>query len=84
MQKLNAMAFALSAAILSAVMMLLLSIASALGLYENAAGAMMQWHMFYDLSAMGTIAGMIEAAVFSFIACYVFVSLYNYLLPRKK
>ena len=75
--ELNALVLGYTAAILSAVCMLLLGIFGNLGIYAGAAQQMMMWHMFFDLSVLGIITGIIEAAVHGFIAAYVFAWLYN-------
>jgi hypothetical protein len=75
--KLNALALGYATAILSAVCMLLLGILGNLGIYTSAVQAMQQWHLFFSLSIVGIIAGMIEAAVSGFIIAYVFGWLYN-------
>lgn len=75
--KLNALALGYAAAILSAVGMLLLGIGGNIGIYTGAVEMMQQWHMFFSLSITGIIAGMIEAAVISFVFVYAFAWLYN-------
>ncbi|MBU0461362.1 MAG: hypothetical protein KJ574_02120 [Nanoarchaeota archaeon] len=57
--------------------MLLLGILGNLGVYTNAVNAMMQWHMFFSLSVVGIIGGMIEAAVWGFVLLYLLAWLYN-------
>ena len=74
--KVNALAAGYAAAIISAVVMLLLGILGNLGVYMGAVEAMMKWHMFFSLSIGGIIAGMVEAAVISFVLVYTFVWLY--------
>ncbi|WP_435158481.1 hypothetical protein [Haladaptatus sp. DFWS20] len=75
--KLDALAFASAAAIVSAVVMLLLGIFGAVGVYEGAVEMMEQWHLFFEPTIVGTVAGMIEAAIISFIFIYAFAWLYN-------
>ncbi len=77
MQKLNALALGYAGAILSALGMLVLSILANSGLYTKASEHMQDWHEFYSLSVSGTISGMIEAAVWSFVILWVFGWLYN-------
>lgn len=77
MTKLNEKAFGYGAAIIGAAMMLILGIFGNIGIYTGAVEMMRQWHMFFSLSLTGIIGGMIEAAVFSFIACYAFAWAYN-------
>ncbi|SIR98042.1 hypothetical protein SAMN05421858_4941 [Haladaptatus litoreus] len=75
--KLDALAFASAAAIVSAVVMLLLGIFGAVGVYEGAVEMMEQWHLFFEPTIVGTVAGMIEAAIISFVFIYAFTWLYN-------
>ncbi len=76
-EKLNELALGYAGAGVSAACMLLLSIAAKLGVYTRAAERMMDWHMFYTLSFGGIIAGMIEAAVWSFVFLYALAWVYN-------
>lgn len=75
--ELDALAFAGAAAIVSAVIMFLLGVFGAAGVYEGAVGMMEQWHLFFEPTVVGTVAGMIEAAVISFVFIYTFAWLYN-------
>jgi len=61
--ELNPKALAISLALISALMMLLLGIAGNIGIYTGAVEMMKQWHIFFDITILGTIAGMIEAEV---------------------
>ena len=56
--------------------MLLLGILGNLGVYMGAVEAMMKWHMFFSLSVIGIIGGMIEAAIITFVFVYVIIWLY--------
>lgn len=76
-QKLNALAIGYTSAILAAAGVLLLGIAGNFGIYTGAAEQMTRWHMFFDLSLIGIVAGTIEAALICFIIGYVFAGLYN-------
>ncbi len=76
-RKLNAIALGWTAAVLSALGMLILGILGNFGLYTEAVEIMQKWHLFFDLSIGGIIAGIIEAAVISFITGYLFGWLYN-------
>ncbi len=76
-QKLNAKALGYSLAILSGVSMLLLGILGNLGLYLTGVEAMKQWHLFFDLSILGIVAGIIEAGLFSFIFGWLIAYVYN-------
>jgi len=77
MTKLNAAAFGYAGAIISAVIMLLLGILGNLGLYMQAVKQMQDWHRFFSLTPLGILAGMVEAAVVSFVLCYAFGLVYN-------
>jgi len=57
--------------------MLLLGIGANMGLYVGAAEQMARWHMFFDFSVLGTITGMIEAAIHGFIWAFLIAYLYN-------
>lgn len=74
---LNALALGEAAAVVSALVMLLLGVFGNMGLYLSAVQAMQQWHIFFSLSAGGIIAGMIEAAIVSFVFAYLFGWVYN-------
>jgi len=75
--KLRPLALAGSAAIVAAIVMLLLGILGNLGVYKGAVEMMEQWHLFFSLSIGGIIAGMVEAAIITFIFMYLFGYLYN-------
>lgn len=76
-QKWNELALAYSLAIVSAVGMLLLGIFGYSGFYPGAVGMMMQWHMYFAISLLGIIMGMIEGAVWGFIFGYATAWVYN-------
>jgi hypothetical protein len=73
----NTLAASYTAAIISAALMLLLGVLGNLGVYMGAVDAMIKWHMFFSLSILGIIGGMIEAAVISFVVVYAFVWIYH-------
>lgn len=75
--KLNVFALSASAAIVSALSMLILGIFGNIGIYTGAVEMMRQWHMFFSLAPLGIVAGMLEAAVISFILVYLFGWVYN-------
>ena len=75
--KLNALAFGITAAIVAALSMLVLGVAGNIGIYTGAVEMMSKWHMFFNLTTMGIITGMIEAAVISFIFFLLFGWIYN-------
>ncbi|PIR73181.1 MAG: hypothetical protein COU40_03920 [Candidatus Moranbacteria bacterium CG10_big_fil_rev_8_21_14_0_10_35_21] len=62
--------------------MLFLGISGNLGIYTGAVKMMEQWHMFFSLSIGGIIAGIIEAAVISFVFAYILGQIYNKLLQK--
>ncbi|MFD1647946.1 hypothetical protein [Haloarchaeobius litoreus] len=74
---LDSLALAGAAAVVSAVAMLLLGVFGAFGVYEGAVEAMEQWHLFFEPTVVGTVAGMVEAAVIGFVLMYAFAWLYN-------
>ena len=76
-EKLNALALGYAGAILSAVGMGALGILGNIGVITNIVESMMRWHIFFSLSVIGIITGMIEAAVFNFILLYALAWLYN-------
>jgi hypothetical protein len=82
--KLHAHKLALAAALVSAAGMLLLSLLNGVGLYQSAASQMMGWHMYYRPNATGTLFGMIEAAVITYIYVFPIAWVYNRLLESKK
>ena len=74
---LDSVALAGAAAVVSAIAMLLLGVFGAVGVYEGAVEAMEQWHLFFEPTVVGTVVGMLEAAVISFVLMYAFAWLYN-------
>lgn len=76
-KQLNALALGYTGAILSAICMLILGILGYLGVYMGAVEAMQQWHIFFALTPLGIIAGMIEAAIIGFVTLYLFGLIYN-------
>lgn len=76
-KKLNSNAFATSIALVSALLMLLLGIMGNLGVYLGAVEMMKQWHMFFNITILGTIAGMIEAGIISFVFAWLIAYIYN-------
>ncbi len=75
--KLRPLALAGAAAIIAALIMLLLGILGNIGVYTGAVDMMQQWHMFFSLSIGGIIAGILEAAVITFIFVYLFGFIHN-------
>lgn len=58
---------ALAAAVLSAAGMIALGILGNLGLYEGAVEMMERWHVSFDLSVLGILAGALEGALAAFV-----------------
>ncbi|PIP61005.1 hypothetical protein COX00_00125 [Candidatus Uhrbacteria bacterium CG22_combo_CG10-13_8_21_14_all_47_17] len=78
----NANKLGLAGALTAAFFMLVLSLLNSVGLYQGATQQMRAWHMWYTPNFGGTITGMIEAAVITYIVLFVFTSVYN-LLEKK-
>lgn len=81
-KKLNPLALGYASAIISAVTMVLLGIFGNIGIYIGAVEMMMNWHMFFSLSFLGIITGMIEAAIIGFVVIYVFGLIYNMFIKK--
>lgn len=80
--KLHELKLATAGAITAALCMLFLSVLSPMGLYGGAMEQMRRSHMFYGPTFGGTLAGMLEAALVTFVALYVFAAIYNALLRK--
>ena len=76
-ERLNSLALGYAGAILSAIIMLVMGILGNLGIYSGAVEMMQEMHLFFSLSIGGIIAGMIEAAIISFVILYAFGRIYN-------
>jgi len=76
-KKINQTAFGFSGAAVGALGMLLLGTLGNIGVYTGAVKMMQQWHMYFSISVKGIIAGMLEAAVVSFVAMYAIAWFYN-------
>jgi len=74
--QINKLVASYTGAIVAAVSMFLLGILGNLGVYVGAVQMMEQWHMFFSLSVLGIIGGMIEAAIITFVFVYVIIWLY--------
>lgn len=81
--QLDALALAGAAAVIASLCMLLLGILGAMGLYQGGVEMMQQWHLYFAPTIGGTIAGMIEAAVITFVGIYVVAWLYNVITTRR-
>lgn len=77
--KLQIQRLSVAGAIFAAFSMLVLSIANALGFYQDAVSMMQQWHMFYTPTIGGTIVGMIEAAIITYLSILIIVWIYDLL-----
>lgn len=75
---LDAKALVVASSVMSAAGMLVLGILGNLGVYEGAVAMMAQWHLFFDLSAIGILTGMVEAAVITALAVGLWAWLYNW------
>lgn len=76
-QKLNEKSLGYSLAIISAIGMLLTWIVGKIGWYQGWVNNMLEMHIFFSLSIGGLIAGIIEAAILSFIAGWLIAYFYN-------
>jgi hypothetical protein len=81
--RLDPLSLGIAAAITAALVMLVLGIAGNVGIYESAVDMMAGWHVFFSISVGGIIAGMLEAAVISFVVVYFGTALYNTLATRR-
>lgn len=84
MNTFNALLLGYTGAILSALGMLALGILGNFGFYLKIVEHMQDWHAFFSLSVAGIVGGMIEAAIFSFVALYIFAFVYNLLVVKFK
>ncbi len=76
-QSLNTQALAKAFAAFAAIGMTLMWLLGNAGLYLSAVNQMEAWHVLFNLSFMGLIGGVIEAAIWSYVLGYVFGWLYN-------
>ena len=83
-EKLNSLALGTSAALVSALSMLILGMLGNFGLYEGAVEMMSHWHMFFSLTPFGILTGTIEAAIISFAFFYIFGWIYNNFINLQK
>ena len=71
------LALAGAAAIIAAAVMLLVGVLGAIGVYQGGVEMMQQWHLFFEPTVFGIIAGMIEAVIATFAFVYAIALLYN-------
>lgn len=76
-QNLNTQALAKALAALAAITMAVMWLLGNAGLYLSAVDQMATWHVLFNLSFIGLLGGVFEAAVWSYIFGYVFGVLYN-------
>lgn len=81
--KVNPIKLGIAGGIVAAASMLLLSILNAFGLYTGAAEQMTEWHMFYSPDALGTLTGMLEAAIITYVSLYAVAYMYDLLLRKS-
>lgn len=77
-EKLQAKQLAITFAIWSALFMLVLWLLANMGIYVSAAEQMVKWHVFFNLTFSGLVAGMVEAAIVSYVLVLAFVWVYNW------
>ena len=77
MSKCNANALGIALAFVSGLAMLILGLLGAAGYAQEAVQIMQAFHIWFDVTAVGIIAGIIEAAVFSYIAGWLIAAVYN-------
>lgn len=83
-EKLNSAAFGLAAAIVAALIMAVIGTLSRFGIYTEAAQMMSSWHIFFDTTLLGIFAGMVEAAVSTFVLIYLFAVIHNQIITFTK
>lgn len=81
-RELNPTALAAAGAVVAAAVMVLLGVFGAVGIYEGAVRMMEQWHLFFEPTVVGTVAGVIEAVIITFAFTYSVAWLYNVFARR--
>lgn len=76
-EKINARALGFSLAIYSGLFMVTLSLLGIAGLAESAVELMKSFHIWFSLSLIGIIVGILEAAVFGFFSGVIIAFFYN-------
>jgi len=77
MNKCNANALGISLAVVSGLGMLILSLVGLAGYGLAAVASMQEWHIFFSLSWIGIIGGIIEAGIAGYIGGYIIAAVYN-------
>jgi hypothetical protein len=77
-EKLESKQLAITFAVWSALFMLVLWLLANMGIYVSAAEQMAKWHVFFNLTFSGLVAGIIEAAIVSYVLVLAFVWVYNW------
>ena len=83
-EKLNSAAFGIAAAVVAAIVMAIIGTLSRFGIYTEAAQMMSSWHMFFDTTLMGILAGMAETAISTFLFIYLFAVIHNKIVTFTK
>lgn len=81
--EIDALSFAGAAAVVSGLVMVILGVLGYVGVYEGGVEMMETWHLFFEPTLVGTVAGVVEAAVSVFVFTYLFVILYNSFSSRR-
>jgi uncharacterized membrane protein len=81
--EIDALSFAGAAAVVSGLVMVILGVLGSVGVYEGGVEMMEAWHLFFEPTLVGTVAGVVEAAVSVFVLTYLFVVLYNSFSSRR-
>ncbi len=73
----NPHALGIGIGVVSALYMLVLSVAGLAGYWIAAVATMAEFHIFYSLTAFGIVAGAIEALVAGYVFGYLIAWFYN-------
>jgi len=76
-QKLDNKALGYGVAIVSAIGMVVTWLFGISGVYSNWVNGMMNMHMFFSLSFLGLITGILEATIWGFITGWLIAYFYN-------